>query len=236
MAILCTCYAAQWRLVAPGATARAGRAYSPLEETRMIRALIAAAFVFMGPAAWAQPQARAAAPEAREEAVFAGGCFWCVESDFEHLDGVIEAVSGYAGGRTANPTYRNYEQGGHLEAVRVVYDPRQVSYRQLVEFFWRQVDPTDAGGQFCDRGHGYTTAIFVTDAQRPIAEASKAALRQSRRLSAPVVTPIRTLERFWPAEEYHQDYYRKNVVPYRFYRFRCGRDARIRQVWGAEGS
>jgi methionine-S-sulfoxide reductase len=214
------------RAAQPG---NAGERMALVEEARMVRALIAVVFLLMGASAWAQ----APSPRARAEAVFAGGCFWCVESDFEqHLPGVIEAVSGYTGGGSTSPNYRNYEHGGHVEAVRVIYDPARVTYAQLVEFFWRHVDPTDAGGQFCDRGPAYTTAIFVTDAQRPIAEASKAALVRSRRLHAPVVTPIRPLARFWPAEDYHQDYYRKNALPYRFYRARCGRDARIRQVWG----
>ncbi|MBL8549779.1 MAG: peptide-methionine (S)-S-oxide reductase MsrA [Hyphomonadaceae bacterium] len=191
----------------------------------MLRAFFVALLLFFAEAAHAQPAQRA-------EAVFAGGCFWCVESDFEqHLPGVIEAVSGYTGGASANPTYRNYEAGGHIEAVRVVYDPARVSYQQLLDFYWRHIDPTDAGGQFCDRGHAYTTAIFVTPAQRPIAEASKQALVASRRL-ARVATAIEPLSRFWAAEDYHQDYYRKNSVQYRFYRLRCGRDARIRQVWG----
>lgn len=163
----------------------------------------------------------------RAEAVFAGGCFWCVESDFEHVDGVIEAVSGYTGGMLRNPTYQNHE--GHVEAVRVIYDPTRVTYAQLLHHFWRHHDPLDSGGQFCDRGPSYASAIFVTDAQRAEAEASKA--ETDRALGRATVTPIRPLTAFWAAEEYHQDYYRKNPLPYRFYRTRCGRDARIAQVW-----
>ena len=165
----------------------------------------------------------------RAEAVFAGGCFWCVESDFEHLDGVIEAESGYTGGDLQNPTYRNHE--GHIEAVRVIYDPRRVSYAQLLHHFWRHHDPLDAGGQFCDRGASYRSAIFVTPEQREAAEASLA--ETERVLGREVATPIRPLSRFWRAETYHQDYYEKNAVQYRFYRWRCGRDQRVREVWGA---
>jgi peptide-methionine (S)-S-oxide reductase len=164
----------------------------------------------------------------RAEAVFAGGCFWCVESDFEHLAGVIEAESGYTGGELQNPTYRNHE--GHTEAVRVIYDPSRVSYAQLLHHFWRHHDPLDAGGQFCDRGPSYRSAIFVTPEQRSAAEASLAATE--RTLGRDVATPIRPLGQFWRAEEYHQDYYEKNSVQYRFYRWRCGRDERVREVWG----
>lgn len=164
----------------------------------------------------------------RAAAVFAGGCFWCVESDFEHLDGVIEAVSGYTGGELANPTYQDHE--GHLEAVRVIYDPSRISYRQLLHHFWRHHDPLDGAGQFCDRGASYAPAIFVTEAQRTEAEASLA--ETQRTLGRQVATPIRPLGRFWRAETYHQDYYEKNLVQYRFYRWRCGRDQRVREIWG----
>ena len=164
---------------------------------------------------------------ARAEAVFAGGCFWCLESDFEHLDGVIAAESGYAGGALANPTYRNHE--GHTEAVRVVYDPARVTYAQLLRHFWRHHDPLDAGGQFCDRGPSYVSAIFVTEAQRAAAEAAKT--ETERTLGRAVATPIRPASQFWPAEGYHQDYAERNSVQYRYYRWRCGRDARVAEVW-----
>lgn len=167
------------------------------------------------------------APGPRAEAVFAGGCFWCVESDFEHLDGVVEAYSGYTGGTLQNPNYQNHE--GHVEAVRVIYDPSRVTYAQLLHHFWRHHDPLDAGGQFCDRGPPYRSAIFVTPEQRPQAEASLA--ETQRELGRPLATPIRALGAFWQAEEYHQDYYRKNPLRYRFYRTSCGRDGRIEQVW-----
>ncbi len=173
--------------------------------------------------------------EGLEVATFAGGCFWCVESGFEHLDGVAEAVSGYTGGPEENPGYEQVASGatGHLEAVQVYFDPKVISYGQLVESLWRQTDPTDAGGQFVDRGSQYRTAIFYHDeAQRQVAEASKAALERSGRLDGPVVTEIRPFERFWPAEAYHQDYYKKNPVRYGFYRYNSGRDQFIEKTWG----
>lgn len=189
---------------------------------KLLAAFAALAFAALAGLAPAQAQ------EGRESAIFAGGCFWCVESDFEHLDGVIEAVSGYTGGTLSNPTYQNHE--GHLEAVRVIYDPARVSYAQLLQHFWRHHDPLDGEGQFCDRGHAYQPAIFVTEEQRAAAEQSKA--DAERALGRSVVTPILPATRFWVAEEYHQDYYRKNAIPYRFYRWRCGRDQRIAEVWG----
>lgn len=177
----------------------------------------------VGAHAWAQP-----VQPPRSTAIFAGGCFWCVESDFEHLEGVIEAVSGYTGGTLQRPTYRNHE--GHVEAVRVTYDPRRVTYAQLLHHFWRHHDPLDGGGQFCDRGASYAPAIFTNEAQRPEAERSKA--ETERALGRAVATPIRTESTFWRAEDYHQDYYQRNPIPYRFYRLRCGRDQRIEEVWG----
>jgi peptide-methionine (S)-S-oxide reductase len=177
----------------------------------------------------AQPAAKA---PGRQHALFAGGCFWCTEADFDHVAGVISTISGYSGGRVANPTYEQVSAGdtGHIEAVRVVYDPRRVSYAALVDHFFRTIDPFDAGGSFCDRGHQYRSAIFVRNAEeRRIAEAAKA--RVERRLGAPVATLILPAGMFYPAEEYHQDYYRKNPVRYRFYRWNCGRDQRLEEVW-----
>ncbi|TFI57343.1 peptide-methionine (S)-S-oxide reductase MsrA [Sphingomonas parva] len=179
----------------------------------------------------AAQQPRAAPGQAK--AVFAGGCFWCTEADFEKVPGVVSAVSGYTGGTLANPSYKKVSAGGtgHYEAVLVTYDPRRVSYAALVRHFFRTVDPTDAGGQFCDRGDSYRTAVFVgTPAERKLAEAEKAAA--DRQLGGRVVTPIVAAGRFYPAEDYHQDYYKKNPVRYRYYRWRCGRDARLEQVWG----
>ena len=166
-------------------------------------------------------------------AVFAGGCFWCTESDFEKLPGVVEAVSGYTGGTVDNPTYRevSYTETGHFEAVQVTYNPSIVDYRTLVDYHFRHIDPLDAGGQFCDRGSSYRTAIFVqSPEEREIAQAS--ADQASQDLGKPVVTPIIDASTFWVAEEYHQDYYLKNPLRYKVYRTRCGRDARIAELWG----
>lgn len=169
---------------------------------------------------------------ATEQAVFAGGCFWCAEHDFEKIPGVIDVVSGYAGGTLPNPTYQNHE--GHLEVVRVSYDAGRISYAQLVEAFWPLVDVVDGGGQFCDRGPSYRPAILVTPEQRPIAEAAKAALDRSGKLPAPVAVEIIPMGVFTLAEDYHQDYAKKNSVQYNFYRFRCGRDQRLAQLWGGK--
>jgi peptide-methionine (S)-S-oxide reductase len=169
------------------------------------------------------------------KATFAGGCFWCVEADFDKVDGVISTTSGYIGGRVANPTYAAVSSGttGHTEAVEVVFDPRKVSYEKLLEVFWVSIDPTVIDRQFCDVGSQYRTAIFVHDeAQRRAAEASKAALEKRKPFREPIVTPIETATTFYPAEEYHQDYYRKNPIRYRYYRSGCGRDARLAQLWG----
>lgn len=169
----------------------------------------------------------------REVAVFAGGCFWSTEANFEHMLGVVAAVSGYAGGRTANPTYDQVGRGGtgHLEAVQVTFDPARISYRALVDRFWRTIDPTDAAGQFCDRGANYGTAVFATTAQRPAAEASREAA--ARIIGAErFVTPVRAAARFWPAEAEHQDFARRNPVRYGGYSRFCGRPERLRQVWG----
>ena len=170
-------------------------------------------------------------------ATFAGGCFWCVESDFDAVPGVVETISGYTGGTAADPTYKQVTAGGtgHREAVQIRYDPKRVSYERLLHIFWRSVDPTDGGGQFCDRGESYQTAIFVgNEEERRLAEASREMLEQSMVLDASVVTPIEPAGEFYPAEDYHQDYYTKNPVRYRFYRFSCGRDSRVQQVWGRQ--
>ncbi|EKF19123.1 peptide-methionine (S)-S-oxide reductase MsrA [Nitratireductor pacificus] len=176
-------------------------------------------------------------------AIFAGGCFWCVEADFDKVPGVVSTVSGYAGGATQNPTYRNYSSGGHREVVKIDFDDSKVSYERLAEIFFRTVDPTDAGGQFCDRGESYSTAIYaLDDAQKTAAEKAKSDADAA--LSGKVVTPVLPAATFWPAEDYHQDYYRsderilsrfglvKKKDAYKGYRQGCGRDARVRQVWG----
>ncbi len=173
--------------------------------------------------------------DTNKTAIFAGGCFWCVESDFDNVPGVLNTVSGYIGGTTDNPTYKNHTTGMHREAVEITYDPATVSYEKLLDVFWRSVNPTDAGGQFCDRGHSYTTAIYaLDDTQTSLASESKARLEAAGTLSKPVVTPIEPAAEFWPAEGYHQDYYQKNPIRYKFYRTSCGRDKQVRQVWGDE--
>ena len=170
-------------------------------------------------------------------ATFAGGCFWCVESDFEKVDGVVEAVSGYTGGPEPNPTYKEVSAGGtgHAEAVQVRYDPDKISYKDLLDVFWRHVDPTDAGGQFVDRGSQYRTGIFYHDEeQKRIAEESKAALEKSGRFDKPIVTEIIPLTEFYAGEDYHQDYYDKNPLRYKFYRRGSGRDQFLNRTWGAD--
>jgi peptide-methionine (S)-S-oxide reductase len=173
---------------------------------------------------------------ATEEAVLAGGCFWCMEHDMGALTGVLSVTSGYTGGHVANPTYEDVtsERSGHYEAVRVRFDPARISYAQVLDRYWRLIDPTDDGGQFCDRGPSYRAAIFVTPAQRATAEASKAALIASRRIQGEVVTQVLPLGRFYEAEEYHRDFSRRNAAHYAMYRAACGRDARLRAVWGIE--
>jgi peptide-methionine (S)-S-oxide reductase len=183
------------------------------------------------PATGADPK-----PEQPQVAIFAGGCFWCMEPPFDALDGVLSTTSGYTGGRVANPSYEQVSEGGtgHREAVRIEYDPARISYPELLEVFWRNVDPIDAGGQFCDRGSQYASAIFALDAeQRRFAEASKQSLDRSGKLGKPIATPILEAGAFYPAEEYHQDYAQKNPIRYRYYRHGCGRDARLKEVWGA---
>jgi len=185
-------------------------------------------------AALAAPLA-ASAQAATEKATFAGGCFWCMEPPYDVIPGVISTTSGYIGGRTANPTYEQVTSGatGHTEAVEIVYDPAKVSYEKLLEVFWVNIDPTVKDRQFCDAGTQYRTGIFVhNDAQRKAAEASRAALEKSKPFKAAIVTPIEMAGTFYRAEEYHQDYYVKNPVRYKFYRNGCGRDARLKELWG----
>jgi peptide-methionine (S)-S-oxide reductase len=177
----------------------------------------------------------AAGAQELAKATFAGGCFWCMEPPFDALDGVVSTTSGYTGGHTANPTYEQVSAGktGHAEAVEIVYDPRKVTYARLLEVFWRNIDPLTANAQFCDVGSQYRAVIFVHDAtQRKLAEASKDAVAQ--RLQKPIVTEITAASQFWPAEEYHQDYYKKNPIRYKFYRTSCGRDRRLEAIWGPD--
>ncbi|MDP1992644.1 MAG: peptide-methionine (R)-S-oxide reductase MsrB [Syntrophales bacterium] len=165
-------------------------------------------------------------------ATLAGGCFWCVESDFEKVPGVLKVVSGYTGGSGENPTYETYHDKGHIEAVQVFYDPAKVTYAQLLDVFWRHIDPTDAGGQFADRGPGYRSAIFYHDEeQRRFSEKSKEELAKSGRFTKPIVTELIKFERFYDAEGYHQDYYKNNPIRYKYYRSGSGRDQFLEKVW-----
>jgi peptide methionine sulfoxide reductase msrA/msrB len=172
-----------------------------------------------------------------EKATFAGGCFWCMESDFEKVNGVVEAISGYSGGPEENPTYKEVSSGGtgHTEAIQVLYDPEKITYRELLDVFWRHVDPTDPDGQFVDRGSQYRTAIFYhDDNQKRLAEESKIELEKSGRFKKPIITEIVKLTAFYEAEDYHQDYYKKSSLRYKFYRFNSGRDQFLKKVWGNE--
>ena len=168
-------------------------------------------------------------------ATFAGGCFWCMEGPFDHVTGVVSTTSGYTGGSVKKPSYEQVSSGatGHAEAVDVVYDPAKVTYAQLLDVFWHNVDPTDGGGQFCDRGNQYRTAIFYHDAeQQRLAEQSKQAIEASGKLKRKIVTQIVPAGEFYAAEDYHQDYYLRNPIRYKYYRFNCGRDDRLKQLWG----
>ena len=170
-----------------------------------------------------------------EKATFSGGCFWCMEHPFDELPGVISTTSGYTGGHKDHPSYEQVSSGstGHAEAIQVLFDPQQVSYQQLLDVYWRNSDPTTANRQFCDVGSQYRPAIFYhNDEQKRLAEASKRALEQSRPFKQSIVTGIVAATAFWPAEEYHQDYYLKNPLRYKFYRYNCGRDQRLQQLWG----
>lgn len=189
------------------------------------------AYALLIAAAAALPATQPAQAE-MEVAIFAGGCFWCVESDFDKVPGVVSTTSGYIGGQTDNPTYYDHTSGGHREAVRIEFDNARVSYEMLVTTFFYTIDPTDGGGQFCDRGHSYTTAVYTTTAEQKAA-AEKAKQRAAKELGTGIATDVASAPTFWPAEDYHQNYYRKNPVRYKYYRNGCRRDARLEQVWGA---
>jgi peptide-methionine (S)-S-oxide reductase len=179
--------------------------------------------------------ATAPVPAGLVKAAFAGGCFWCMQRPYDDLFGVVSTAVGYTGGEKANPTYHEVSAGGtgHLESIELVYDPKKVTYEKLLDVFWHNVDPTNAFGQFCDNGSQYRTAIFVADdAQRKAAEASKRALEASGVLKRPIVTEILKAGTFWKAEDYHQSYYKKNPIRYSFYRSGCGRDPRLKELWG----
>jgi peptide-methionine (S)-S-oxide reductase len=220
---------------------RHGCVSSPYTRVVNLRILLLAAAIAWGTvgtrgdaATVAQP-ARAGAPA--DTATFAGGCFWCMEAAFEALPGVFSVTSGFSGGPEKNPTYNQVSAGltGHRESIQVVYDPKKITYAKLLDVYWHNIDPTQDDGQFCDRGKQYRSAIFFRGAtQRRSAEASKRAIETSKRLKRPIVTPILPFTAFWPAEEYHQDYYKKNPEHYHAYRTGCGRDRRLLEVWGAE--
>nr|WP_229694677.1 peptide-methionine (S)-S-oxide reductase MsrA [Pseudohongiella nitratireducens] len=178
-----------------------------------------------------------AQPDNSDQAVatFAGGCFWCMEPPFDELEGVSSTISGYIGGHVENPSYEQVTTGrtGHAEAMQVTYDPEVVDYATLLDVYWQNIDPLDSGGQFCDRGSSYRSTIFVhTAEQRELAEASKQEIVASGQLNGEIVTPIEEATTFYPAEEYHQDYYEKNPLRYRFYKWNCGREQRLEEVWG----
>ena len=197
-----------------------------------------AAIVLAGAAALASAQTKPAAqatPPGTSRAIFAGGCFWCVEADFDKIDGVVSTTSGYIGGTVANPTYEQVaaKVTGHAEAVEVVFDPRRISYEKLVDYFWRTIDPTTKDRQFCDSGSPYRTGIFALDGEQlHAAQASKAKLEKNKPFKEPIVTEITMATKFYPAEDYHQDYYKKNPLRYNYYRNGCGRDARLKELWG----
>ena len=207
-------------------------------RARPIRTMLAGACLTMF--SWlAFAQAGASAPAApavkTEIATFAGGCFWCVESDFDKVPGVVSTTSGYTGGKLANPTYEQVSAGGtgHAESVQVRFDPSKVSYSKLLDVYWHSIDPLAVDSQFCDHGAQYRTAIFTHDAtQQRLAEESKLALMQKYRFTQPIATQIVPATKFYPAEQYHQDYHLKNPVRYHFYRYRCGRDQRLEALWG----
>ena len=182
-------------------------------------------------------KAAEAAPKGQASAVFAGGCFWCMEPPFDKIDGVLSTTSGYTGGQKTAPTYQDVSQHRthHLEAVRVVYDPKKVNYADLLDVFWHNIDPTQADGQFCDRGEPYHTAVFVANkAERAAAEKTKS--KAAKTLGKAVVTEVREAAVFWEAEDYHQDFYKKNPAHYTRYRLGCGRDARLKELWGESAS
>ena len=201
---------------------------------RNVLLALSASLLLAATAANAQT-AKPAAGAATAKAIFAGGCFWCMEHPFDVLPGVVSTTSGYIGGQKKNPTYEEVSSGrtGHTEAVQVVYDPKKVTYEKLLDVFWHNIDPTVKDQQFCDHGSQYRSGIFyVDDEQKRLAEASKAALDRNKPFSAAIVTEITRASEFYPAEDYHQDFYLKNPLRYKYYRSGCGRDARLKQLWG----
>jgi peptide-methionine (S)-S-oxide reductase len=182
---------------------------------------------------WLSSEVQSAPTTAK--AYFAGGCFWCMEEAFEKVDGVIAVVSGYMGGTVANPTYEQVSDGrtGHAESIEVTYDPTKVTYQKLLDAFWRNVDPITPNAQFCDHGNQYRSVVFyTTDEEKRLSEESKSKIEQSKRLPAPIVTQLVQASTFYPAEDYHQDYYKKNPLRYKYYKYSCGRAQRLEALWG----
>ena len=211
-----------------------------MERLRVRRVLLISAGIFLA-VFWVSAHAGEKSKEISkdassglEKATFAGGCFWCMQPPFDKLDGVVSTTAGYTGGRTENPTYDEVSSGGtgHAEAVEILYDPKKIGYEKLLEVFWHNVDPTDDRGQFCDYGGQYRSEIFYHNTeQKRLAEQSKAELERSKPFKDPIVTRITPASTFYPAEEYHQMYYKNNPIRYKFYRYNCGRDARLNQLW-----
>ena len=210
-----------------------------VEEMGISFKMLAAAGILLLFAVTAATSGDAAQPQKTprtEKATFAGGCFWCMEPPFDKLEGVLSTTSGYTGGKKKNPTYEEVSAGwtGHAEAVQIVYDPAKISYAKLLDVFWHNIDPTTPNMQFCDAGNHYRTAVFYhNEAQRRLAENSKLALAKSKPFKGPIVTEITAAATFYPAEDYHQNYYEKNPVRYKLYRYNCGRDRRLKELWGA---
>lgn len=204
-------------------------------STQRFAGLSAGLVMFGAIAIWSAGAAVEATTPAK--AYFAGGCFWCMEEAFEKVDGVISVVSGYMGGTVVNPTYEQVSAGqtGHAESVEVTYDPAKVSYQKLLDAFWRNVDPVTANAQFCDHGNQYRAAVFYgTDEEKRLAEESKSAVEQSKRFSEPIVTQMVQASTFYQAEDYHQDFYKKNPIRYKYYKFSCGRAQRLEALWGKQ--
>jgi peptide-methionine (S)-S-oxide reductase len=206
-------------------------------HNRQFSATLGTAFLLLLGTLTAPVVGRAADSDKTEKAIFAGGCFWCMEEALENVPGVVSATSGYTGGQLANPSYAQVSAGktGHTEAVEVVYDPAKVSYSELLEVFWHNIDPLTPNAQFCDHGSQYRAGIFYyNDEQKRLAEVSRQALVDSKRFSKPIVTEIVMASTFYPAEDYHQDYYKKNPLRYKFYKYNCGRAQRLEELWGSK--
>ena len=201
---------------------------------QITRSVLTVAVLLIG--AWNVPSTGLAVADATSgKAYFAGGCFWCMEEVFEKVEGVLSVTSGYMGGTVSNPTYKEVSAGrtGHTESVEVVYDPAKVSYQKLLDAFWNNVDPITPNAQFCDHGNQYRSAIFFrTDEEKHASDSSKQSIEQSRRFKEPIVTQIAMALQFYPAEEYHQDFYKKNPIRYKLYKYNCGRAQRLEELWG----